>query len=76
LGVETRRPQVFVCYDLLEGLTNEEEDLIFKIKLKLFSIGTIIISKEIISSLSIGVLNIRINEEFDPQQGTSYQGAT
>ncbi len=76
MGVETRRPQVFVCYDLLEGLTNEEEDLIFKIKLKLFSIGTIIISKEIISSLSIGVLNIRINEEFDPQQGTSYQGAT
>ncbi len=76
MGVETRRPQVFVCYDLLEGLTNEEEDLIFKIKLKLFSIGTIIISKEKISSLSIGILNIRINEEFDPQQGTSNQGTT
>jgi hypothetical protein len=76
LGVETRRPQVFVCYDLLEGLTNEEEDLICKIELELFSIGTIIISKERISPLSIGVLNIKINEEFDPQQGTSDQGAT
>jgi hypothetical protein len=76
LGVETKRPQVFVCYDLLEVLTNEEEDLIFKIELELFSIGTIIISKKRISSLSIGVLNIRINEEFDPQQGTSDQGTT
>ncbi len=76
MGVETKRPQVFVCYDLLEVLTNEEEDLIFKIELELFSIGTIIISKKRISSLSIGVLNIRINEEFDPQQGTSDQGTT
>jgi hypothetical protein len=33
LGVKTKRPQVFVCYDLLEGLTNEKEDLIFEIKL-------------------------------------------
>jgi hypothetical protein len=67
---------MFVCYDLLEGLTNEEEDLIFKIELELFSIGTIIISKEIISLLSIGVLKIRINEESNPQQGTLDQGAT
>ncbi len=29
-GVETRRPQVLVCYDLMEGLTNEEEDFIFE----------------------------------------------
>jgi hypothetical protein len=32
MGVETRRPQVLVCYDLLEGLTDEEEYLIFDIK--------------------------------------------
>jgi hypothetical protein len=31
LGLEkTRRPQVLVCYDLMDGLTNEEEDLIFE----------------------------------------------
>jgi hypothetical protein len=29
LGAKTKRPQVLVCYDLLEGLTNEEEDLNF-----------------------------------------------
>ncbi len=34
LGVETRRPQVFVCYDFMEGLTYEKEDLIFETKPK------------------------------------------
>jgi hypothetical protein len=70
LGAKTRRAQIFVCYDLLEGLANEEEDLIFKIELELFSIGTITISEETMSLLSIGVLKIRINEEYDRQQGT------
>jgi hypothetical protein len=32
LGVKTRKPQVLVCYDLLKGLTDGEEDLIFEIK--------------------------------------------
>jgi hypothetical protein len=41
LGTKTRRPHVFVCYDLMEGLINEEEYLIFETKPKLFSIGTI-----------------------------------
>ncbi len=36
LGAETRRPQILVCYDLMEGLTNEKEDLIFEIEPKLF----------------------------------------
>jgi hypothetical protein len=43
LGVEMKRPQVLVCYDLMEGLTNEKEDMIFETELELFSIGTIII---------------------------------
>jgi hypothetical protein len=37
--VKTRRPQVLVCYDLLKGLTYENEDMIFETKPKLFSIG-------------------------------------
>jgi hypothetical protein len=37
LGVETRRPQVFVCYDLMERLTDKEEDLIFKTILVIFN---------------------------------------
>jgi hypothetical protein len=32
LGAEMRKPQKLVCYDLLEGLTDEEEDLIFETK--------------------------------------------
>jgi len=57
LGVETRRPQVLICYDLMEGLTNEEENLIFETKLELFSIGTITLSKETILLLNVGVKN-------------------
>ncbi len=32
LGAETRRPQVFVYYDQMEGLTYEKGDMIFEIK--------------------------------------------
>ncbi len=63
LGGETRRPQIHISHDLLEGLTNEEEDLIFLIEPKLFSIGTIIILDETIPLLNIGVLEIIINEK-------------
>jgi len=34
LGTKTRRPLVY--YDLMEGLKDEEEDLIFEIEPKLF----------------------------------------
>jgi hypothetical protein len=76
LGVETKRPQVLVCYDLLKGLTNEEEDLIFETDSKLFSIGTIIMSDEIVSLLNIGVSKIKINEKSNPKIKTSNQRAT
>jgi len=65
LGEETRRPQVLICHDLMEGLTDEEEDLIFETNIELFSIGTIIILDETISLLSVGVTKIRINGEFE-----------
>ncbi len=73
LGAKTRMPQVFDCYDLLEGLIDEEEDLIFETKPVLFSIGTIIILKETISLVNVGVSEIRSNEEFDLEQGKSYK---
>jgi hypothetical protein len=76
LGVETRRPQILVCYDLVEGLTYEEEALSFETKLKLFSIGTNTILDETISLLSIGVLEITINIKSKLKQGTSNQRAT
>ncbi len=30
LGAETSRPQILVSYDLMQGLINEEEDMIFE----------------------------------------------
>ncbi len=30
LGVEVGRPQILVCYELMEGLTDKKEDLILK----------------------------------------------
>ncbi len=76
LESETRRPQVLVYYDMMEGLTNEEEDLIFEIKPELFSINIINILDEKISLLNVGVTKIRINGEFEPKQGISYQKVT
>ncbi len=66
LGAKTKRPQVLVCYHLMEGLTNEEEDLIFEIKPELFSIGKINISYETISLLSVGIIKIKINGKSTP----------
>ncbi len=76
LGVETTRFQVLVCYDLLEGLIDEEEYLNFKIELELFSIGTIIISNEKNSLLSVEMPEIRISEESKPERRTSNQIVT
>jgi len=41
LGGEVRKPKVLLCYNYQNGITDEEEDIIFVIKLELFSIGTI-----------------------------------
>jgi hypothetical protein len=70
LGTKTKRPQELVCYDLMDRLTNEKEDLIFEIQPKLFLIGTITLSKETIALLSVGVSKIKSTKEFNPEQGT------
>jgi len=41
LGGEVRRPKMLLCYDYQNGITNEEEVIIFVTKPILFSIGTI-----------------------------------
>jgi hypothetical protein len=73
LGAKTRRPQIFVFYDLMEGLIDEEKDLIFEIELEMFSISTIALSKETVSLLNVGVLEIKRIEKFDPKHRTSDQ---
>ncbi len=41
LGAEVKRPQVLLCYNYYNGITDEKEDIIFAIEPKLFSIGII-----------------------------------
>lgn len=40
-----KQPKVLVCYDFHSKLFNEEEDLMFDVKLKLISLGKIVILK-------------------------------
>jgi hypothetical protein len=43
LGVQTKRPEILVCYDFYFGILDEEEDMMFATRLNLFSIKTITI---------------------------------
>ncbi len=76
MGAETRRPQILICYDLMQGLIDEEEDLIFETEPELFSIGTITLLEEIVSLLSVKVSEIRSIEEYDSKQRTLNQTTT
>jgi hypothetical protein len=60
----------------MEGLTDEKEDLTSEIGPKLFSIGTITLSEEIISWLNVGVSEIRSTKESNPKQKTLNQTTT
>jgi hypothetical protein len=40
LGGEVRRPEMLLCYDYQNGIIDEEEDIIFATKPKLFLVGT------------------------------------
>jgi hypothetical protein len=43
LGTPTKHPEVLVCYDFHSRIYDEEEDLVFVTKPRLFSIGTIVV---------------------------------
>jgi len=60
----------------MESLTYEKKDLIFETKPKLFLINTIILLKETISLLNVGVSKIRSIEKSNLEQGTSNQTTT
>jgi hypothetical protein len=47
LGVQTKRPKVLMCYDFHFGILNDKKDVMFAMKLGLFSIGTIVIPTHI-----------------------------
>jgi len=59
LGSEVRKPKVLLCYNYQNGITNEEEDFIFVIKLKLFSIGIINLPETIqfVKATDVGIMD-------------------
>lgn len=44
LSIQTKRQEVFVCYDFHSGISNDQKDVMFTTKLNLFSIITIIVT--------------------------------
>jgi hypothetical protein len=59
---EVRRPKVLLCYDYHNGITNEEEDIIFATKPKLFSIGTINLPETIqyVKTIDVEIINTNV----------------
>jgi len=61
LGGEVRKPKVLLCYNYQNGITDEEEDIIFVIKLELFSIGTINLLETIqFVTTDVGIMDIDV----------------
>ncbi len=62
LGGEIRRPKVLLCNDYQNGITDEEEDIIFVIKSNLFSIGTIILPETIqfVKTIDVEIMDISV----------------
>ncbi len=62
LGSEVRRPKVFMCYDYQNGIIDEEKDIIFATKPKLFSLRPISLPKTIQSmkTIDVGIMDIGV----------------
>jgi hypothetical protein len=62
LGNEVRRPKILLCYDYQNGITNEEEDIIFALKPKLFSKGIISLHETIqfMKTIDVGIIDTNV----------------
>jgi len=62
LESEVRRPEVLLCYDYRNDITDEEKNIIFAIELELFSIGTISLLETIQSmkTVDVGIMDINV----------------
>jgi hypothetical protein len=60
---EVRRLELLLCYNYLNGITNEEKDILFAICPKLLSIGTINLPETIQSVKTIDVELMDISGE-------------
>jgi hypothetical protein len=63
LGSEVRIIEVLLCYDYQNGITDEEKDIIFATKPKLFSIGTISLPETIqfMKTIDVGIMDTDVN---------------
>jgi hypothetical protein len=62
LGSEERKPEVLLCYDYQNGITNEKKVIIFAIKQELFFIGTINLLETILfmKTIDVGIMDTNV----------------
>jgi len=67
---EARKPELLLCYDYHNGITDEEEDIIFVIEPKLFSIGIINLLDTIqfVKITYVGIMDIDVNTSISKQE--------
>jgi hypothetical protein len=56
IGAPTKRLEILICYDLHSRISNKEDDLMFAIKLGLFSIGTIVVPTSVWSNQHVKLI--------------------
>jgi hypothetical protein len=56
LGTNMKRPKFVLCFDYENGIINKEEDLMFANEPKLFSIGKIRFSLEILDIITVNTI--------------------
>ncbi len=63
LGSEVRRLEVLLCYDYQNGITYEEEDIIFAIELELFSTRAINLLETLqyVKTIDVGIMDTNVN---------------
>ncbi len=65
---------MLLCYNYQNGITNEEEDIIFAIKPKLFSIGTMSLPKiiQFMKTTYVGIMDTNVKTNIS-KQGSKVQ---
>jgi hypothetical protein len=61
LRAANKQPKVLVCYDFHFGIFDEEKDLMFVIKVGLFSIGTIVVPTPVRLKQPINLIPLGLN---------------
>ncbi len=63
LGINLKRPKVLLCFDYQNGITDEEEDLMFISEHDLFFIGTINLPLIFLETVVVNIIQTKITIE-------------